>query len=152
VRKPPLALAGSEPRGIEAVAQRADAAVLVARWQYLRRGTTLPSLADFDPASVSASWPEAVLLGYDPDKRDIGRATRLCGADSKTVAYTIEYTPMVTEWLLELGRKALRCGVPQSETRSFEVSRGLVAYRAVALPLSAERGGADQVICHLGRA
>src|SRR5271166_4996853 len=41
VRKPPLALAGSEPRGIEAVAQRADAAALVARWQYLRRGTTL---------------------------------------------------------------------------------------------------------------
>jgi hypothetical protein len=93
-------------------------------------------------------WPEAVLLGYDPAKQDIARASRVGGAD----AFAIEYTPMVTEWLLDLGRRAVRAGAPLHETRNFSVARGLTAYRLVALPLGADRRAADHVLCRLGRA
>jgi hypothetical protein len=136
---PPMARSIAAPVG-------ADPAALIAWWQRLKGVGIYPSPADLDQAAIRATWPEAVLLDYDPAKQAIARASRLGGTD-----LAIEYTPMVTEWLLELGRRAARGGAPLHETRDFPVTRGRTAYDLVALPLSADRRAADRVLCRLGR-
>jgi hypothetical protein len=135
------------PAGFDTVPASGDPAALVAWWQRLRRGSPYPSPEDLDADAIAAAWPEAVLLGYDRETQDIGRVSRL----RKTDNLAIEYTPMVTEWLLALGRRAMRDGVPLHETRDFAGARGLTSYALTALPLSADRRGADHVLCRLGR-
>ena len=125
-----------------------DPAALIAWWNRLKRGAASPSPADLDATAIGAAWPDAVLLAYDKARQDIARASRLGNADS----LAIEYTPMMTEWLLALGRKAAREGAPLHETRNFADARGLTAYRLTALPLSADRGSPDHVLCQLARA
>lgn len=137
------------PRG--ATPSDADPAVLTAWWDGLKRGRDFPALEDIDTAAIAATWPDVVLLGYDSRQAEITRATRLGGAKAGADD-AIEYSPMVTEWLLALGRKAARRGAVMHETREFPVSRGMAAYRIVALPLRAGQQGVDHVLCHLGSA
>jgi hypothetical protein len=128
-----------------------DPAALAAWWRALKRGRDFPSPDDLDTEAIAATWPEAVLLGYDSRQAEITGATRL-KAGSASGDNAIEYSPMVTEWLLALGRKAARQGAVMCETKDFPVERGMAAYRIVSLPLRAGRHGVDQVLCHLGRA
>ncbi len=128
-----------------------DPAALAAWWGALKRGRDFPSPDDIDTEAIAAAWPEAVLLGYDQRQAEITRATRL-GTGKNDPRSGIEYSPMVTEWLLALGRKAARQGAVMCETKDFPVAQGIQAYRIVSLPLRAGRNGVDQVLCHLGRA
>ena len=132
----------------DALPTASDPAALIAWWNRLKRGAASPSPADLDAKAIGAAWPDAVLLAYDKARQDIARASRLGKADS----LAIEYTPMMTEWLLALGRKAARQGTVMCETKDFPVAQGTQAYRIVSLPLRAGRNGVDQVLCHLGRA
>jgi hypothetical protein len=128
-----------------------DPAAIAAWWGALKRGRDFPSPDDIDTEALAAAWPEAVLLGYDQRQAEITRATRL-GAGKSDAKSGIEYSPMVTEWLLALGRKAARMGTVLCETKDFPVAQGTQAYRIVSLPLRAGRSGVDQVLCHVGRA
>lgn len=143
---PPSATAqpGGAPRN-------GDPAALAAWWGALKRGRDFPSPDDIDTDAIAAAWPEAVLLGYDQRQAEITRATRL-GNGKGAAKSGIEYSPMVTEWLLALGRKAARQGTVMCETKDFPVAHGTQSYRIVSLPLRAGRSGVDQVLCHLGRA
>jgi hypothetical protein len=136
------------PRVPDAVPAEGDPAKLIAWWNGLKRGGAYPSPTDLDAKAISAVWPEAVLLAYDKARQDIARASRLGTVDN----LSIEYTPMVTEWLLALGRRAAREGAPLHETRDFTGARGLTSYQLTALPLSADRHSADHVLCRLARA
>jgi hypothetical protein len=149
---PPATRQAQDPSPQPAGAPRdGDPAALAAWWRALKRGRDFPSPDDLDTEAIAATWPEAVLLGYDSRQAEITGATRLKSSGAEGDG-AIEYSPMVTEWLLALGRKAARQGAVMCETRDFPVARGMAAYRIVSLPLRAGRHGVDQVLCHLGRA
>jgi hypothetical protein len=127
-----------------------DPAVIIAWWEGLKRGRSFPAPDDLDRAAIGARWSAAVLLSYSAEANGVVRATRI--GDRDDVQGGVEYSPMLTEWLLALGRRTMLRGAPVDETRDFPSSRGTAAYRIVALPLSAGGHGPDHVLCRLGRA
>ncbi len=128
-----------------------DPAVIIAWWEGLKRGRAFPAPDDLDRGAIGARWPAAVLLSYSAEANGIARATRIGDRDDVHNG-AVEYTPMLTEWLLGVGRMAMLRGTPIDETRDFPSARGMTAYHIVALPLSAGGRGPDHVLCRLGRA
>jgi hypothetical protein len=128
-----------------------DPAAIVAWWQALKHGRPFPAPEDLDRAALGAAWPAAVLLSYTGGQNGIARATRLSNHDDLRHG-PVEYTPMLTEWLLALGRTTLQRGEPVQETGDFPSMRGIAAYRLLALPFSAAGTAADHVLCRLCRA
>ena len=61
----------------------------------------------------------------------------------------IDYTPMVTEWVIGVGRTAVELGQPTEDTEVFPSMGGQVGYRVVALPLSDDQTAVDHVLCHV---
>lgn len=141
------------PQGMAAVATEpavpaGDAPrAVIAWWERLKRGRPLPSVADIDQAAIAAAWPEAVLLVYDAAQSSITRATRL-GPDAIVRGSLVDYSPMLTEWLLEAARRAAQLRAPLQEERSFPAGRGFTRYRIDALPLG--ESGVDHILCRLG--
>jgi hypothetical protein len=155
---PPASLAGvlvkrpqARVRAINPVPDAADPATIIAWWEILKRGRRLPAPADLDRAAIGAAWPAAVLLTYGAEPGGIASATRLGDRDDVRNG-AVEYSAMLTEWLLATGRRALGRGLPLDETRDFPTTRGLVAYRILALPLSTDGQRPDHVLCRLARA
>jgi len=64
----------------------------------------------------------------------------------------IEYSPLVTEWLLLLGREVARRGIPLNDVESFPALKGRVRYQATGLPLGDPEGRVELVLCHVARA
>ena len=62
----------------------------------------------------------------------------------------VEYTPMVTDWILTIGRQVADSGRPMQDSEIFPTPNGEVCYRLVALPLSDNDDGIDHVLCHVG--
>src|SRR5437899_2549435 len=148
--KRPLA-APSVAAALDRVPRDEDPAIIIAWWEGLKRGRSLPAPDDLDRAAIGARWPAAVLLSYSPELNGIARATRI-GDRDEVHKGAVEYSSMLTEWLLAVGRMAMLRGAPIVETRDFPSTRGAAAYRIVALPLSAGGHGPDHVLCRLGRA
>ena len=61
----------------------------------------------------------------------------------------VEYTPLLTEWLLTIGREVARLGKPLNDTESFPSYKGRVRYQLVGLPLGS--GEVEHVLCHVTR-
>lgn len=145
-----LAAADNRTSG-RALPRDGDPAVLAAWWAALKGAHDIASRDDIDTEAIGAAWPEAVVLGYDPQQEAITGATRLSGVKANEES-AIEYSPMMTEWLLALGRKAAKRRMVVHETRAFPVGRGLASYRIVALPFGSGRHGVDTILCHLASA
>jgi hypothetical protein len=128
-----------------------DPAAIIAWWERLKRGRPFPSPDDLDRAAIAATWPDAVLLAYDASSGTISRAIRLSNADI-VPNEIVEYSTMITEWLLALGRKAAQRGGALQETRTFPIGRGIADYRIDALPLASDHRGVDHVLCRLAPA
>jgi hypothetical protein len=128
-----------------------DPAVIIAWWERLKRGRAFPAPDDLDRAAIGARWSAAVLLSYSAEANGVARATRIGDRDDVHDG-AVDYSPMLTEWLLALGRKAMLRGAPVDETRDFPSTLGTASYRILALPLSAGGHGPDHVLCRLSRA
>jgi len=128
-----------------------DPVVIIAWWEGLKRGRAFPAPDDLDRGAIGARWPAAVLLSYSPEVNGIARATRI-GDRDEVHKGAVEYSSMLTEWLLAVGRLAMLRGAPIDETRDFPSTRGIAAYSILALPLSAGGHSPDHVLCRLGRA
>jgi hypothetical protein len=126
-----------------------DPATVIAWWSALKRGRAFPAPADLDRAVIGAAWPAAVLLSDDGAGGDIVRATRLGERDDLGA---VDYSAMLTEWLLAVGRTAIARGAPVEEVREFPSAGRRAAYRILALPLSAGGHAPDHVLCRLSRA
>lgn len=124
-----------------------DAAAVIAWWSALKRGRAYPAPGDLDRAAIGATWPAAVLLSGDG--AGIARAMRLGDRDELGA---MEYSAMLTEFLLAIGRTAMARGAPVEEARELPSAGGRAAYRILALPLSAGGGVPDHVLCRLSRA
>ncbi|WP_282610598.1 PAS domain-containing protein [Pelagibius sp. Alg239-R121] len=128
-------------------------------WDELRRGRQVPSLIEIDPKAVAQHWPNSLLISCD----DLNGAATLersfaevmRGAREKASSQgevVVEYTPMVTEWIMTVGREVARAGRPIQDIEVFPTSLGNVSYRVIALPLSGERLGTVHALCYISHA
>jgi hypothetical protein len=136
--KPPASAAAPEPP------PRAEE--IVVYWERVRRGRPLPLLADIDRSLVANAWPDSLIVLFDRDPSAMPRISRL-GAS----AGAIEYTPMVTDWILSRARHAARRAARHDEVQSFPVEGEVPRYRLFLLPLGAPAGASEAVLCHLCR-
>ncbi len=116
-------------------------------WERLRRGRPFPPLADVDRAMVGSSWPDSLIVAFEGGDMAMPRISRLGPTDG-----AIEYTPMVTDWILTRARHAARRATKLDEVQSFPIEGDTPRYRLLLLPLGASNGASDCVLCHLCRA
>jgi len=119
---------------------------IVVYWERVRRGRSLPPLDDIDRSLVANAWPDSLIVLFDHDPSVMPRISRL-GAS----AGAIEYTPMVTDWILSRARHAARRAARHDEVQSFPVEGDVPRYRLFLLPLGTPTGASDAVLCHLCR-
>ncbi len=128
-------------------------------WDELRRGRQVPSMIDVDPHVVAQHWPNSLLISCDDMNgaatlersfAEVMRGARERAANQGEVV--VEYTPMVTEWIMTVGREVARAGRPIQDIEVFPTSLGNVSYRVIALPLSGERLGTVHALCYISHA
>lgn len=130
---------------------------IVSYWTGLRSGRRFPSWSDLDPEQIKRFWPYSVLLscgagaGHLELEAMFSSAARADGAGGPGGSIkVVEYTPMVTDWILTIGRQVADNGRPMQDSEIFPTPNGEVCYRLVALPLSDNDDGIDHVLCHVG--
>jgi len=111
---------------------------IVVYWERLRRGRPLPPLVDLDRALVAKAWPDSLIVVFDQEA--LPRISRLGATNGD-----IEYTPMVTDWILTQARHAARRATKLDELQSFPMAGESVRYRLFLLPF----GQGESVLCHL---
>lgn len=128
-------------------------------WDELRRGRQVPSVIDIDPSEIAQHWPNALMINCNDinDHATVERsfAEVMRGGRERAAAQgdvLIEYTPMVTEWVMTVGREVARAGRPIQDIEVFPTSMGNVSYRVIALPLSGERLGDVHALCYITHA
>jgi hypothetical protein len=144
----PTREARSTDRDSPPVRERAGYWDLVDYWDRLRRGSRLPVLAMLDRELVAGSWPDSLIVSYTADNRAMPQVARLSKPTGE-----IEYTPMVTDWIICCAREVARHGEAMEDEQEFPLARGTAGYRLLLLPFaSAEASKSDHVLCHLTRA
>ena len=132
---------------------------ITAYWRQLKNGRHFPSWSDLDSKLIADCWPNSMLLSCGAETQRLTldslftQALRVenHGADGDR-AEGIDFTPMLTEWVLSLGREAGRFGKPMQDTDALPSDSGEVRYRVIALPLSDDQQRIDHVLCHVDRA
>jgi hypothetical protein len=125
-------------------------------WTRVKNGRRFPSRADFDAEQVAENWPNSMLLtcgngGGAGSHGNFSSVLRL-GANRRTrPGDDLNFTSMITEWILTTGGEAARAGAPVQDTEVFPTPDGTHAYKIVALPLSENQTRVDHVLCHLSR-
>ncbi len=128
-------------------------------WDELRRGRQVPSVIDIDPSEIAQHWPNSLMINCN-DISDHATVERSFAEVMRTAReqasaqgeVLIEYTPMVTEWIMTVGREVARAGRPIQDIEVFPTSLGNVSYRVIALPLSGERLGDVHALCYITHA
>lgn len=144
---PPANLPEPPPPATRPVELPARAEEIVVYWERLRRGRPFPPLTDVDRGLVGSSWPDSLIVAFEGGDMAMPRISRLGATDG-----AIEYTPMVTDWILTRARHAARRATKLDEVQSFPIEGDTPRYRLLLLPLAASNGASDCVLCHLCRA
>ena len=126
-------------------------------WHDLRHGRTLPSWSDLDARRIATCWPNSLLMRYlaegDRLQLESSFADRLRNNRPTDVEVeAIDYSPMVTEWVIGIARAAIELGQPAEDTEEFPSTEEPVRYHVVALPLSDDQSDIDHVLCHVSLA
>jgi hypothetical protein len=125
----------------------ARAEEIVVYWERLRRGRPFPALSEVDRSLVGNAWPDSLIVAFEGGDMAMPRISRLGATDGD-----IEYTPMVTDWILTRARHAARRAIKLDEVQSFPMENDTPHYRLLLMPLGAGNGASDCVLCHLCRA
>jgi hypothetical protein len=141
-----LPLAAAEPApATPAAPEEARAPDILDYWDTLRGARDYPVVDEVDRARVAGSWPNTVLLSF---KTEIPQITRIGENDGE-----IEYTAMVTSWLMTRGRHAVKRGEPMEEEQKFPLSNGSARYRLLVLPMLGKGSQTcDHALCQITRA
>jgi len=147
-----LPMAAAEPVGQaapaaapEPAAEEASAPDILDYWDSLRGTRDYPDVDEIDRSHVASSWPNTVLLSF---KTEIPQITRIGENNGE-----IEYTAMVTSWLMTRGRQAAKRGEPMEEEQKFPLSNGSARYRLLVLPmLGPDSETCDHALCQITRA
>ncbi|HWE72101.1 MAG TPA: hypothetical protein VG328_03005 [Stellaceae bacterium] len=117
---------------------------LIYYWDELRAGRELPLFSHLDRTRIAISWPDTVMVNYSADHAampQITRLSRLTGA--------IEFTSLVTEWVLSGSRQVARLGKAMETRRTFAGTLGPHNYHMLLLPFADASGVSGHVLCHL---
>ncbi|MGE0117327.1 MAG: hypothetical protein AB7S71_03950 [Dongiaceae bacterium] len=122
-------------------------------WTRVKNGRRFPSRADFDVEQVAENWPNSMLLTCSGNGGQMNFSSILrLGANRRSrPGEDLNFTSMITEWILAIGGEAVRAGTPVQDTEVFPSPEGTFAYKIVALPLSDQQTRVDHVLCHLSR-
>jgi hypothetical protein len=125
-------------------------------WTRVKNGRRFPSRADFDAEQVAEHWPNSMLLtcgnGIGAGSHGNFSSVLRLGANRRSrPGDDLNFTSMITEWILATGGEAARAGTPVQDTEVFPTPDGTHAYKIVALPLSENQTRVDHVLCHLSR-
>ncbi len=129
-------------------------------WSRLRGSRPYPAASDLDSDRIAGDWPNSILFrcrsGSDALEPDTTYRPRHSGESMapglEPESGLIDLSPMMLQWLLSLAGDAVRHRRPVEDTESFPSVRHSIGYRAVALPLSANRSAIDHVLCHVRHA
>ncbi len=133
---------------------------ITAYWSRLRGRRPYPAVSDLDSDRIASDWPNSILFrcrsgsdALEPDKTYRPRHSGESMAPGlESELGLIDLSPMMLQWLLSLAGDAVRHRRPVEDTESFPSARHSIGYRAVALPLSANRSAIDHVLCHVRHA
>ncbi len=125
-------------------------------WLRAKNGRRFPSRADLDAEQLAENWPNSMLLTCATGSSlggDSGRFSQVArlGDVRRAPGEEINFSTMITEWMLAIGGEAARVGQPVQDTEVFPSPDGTHAYRIVALPLGDQQSQVDHVLCHLTR-
>jgi hypothetical protein len=125
-------------------------------WAQRKNGRRFPSYGDFDAKQIAELWPNTMLLScgiIGSGNVNFTQIMRLTGTPATAEgADEVNFTPMLTEWMLAIGREAASAGKPVQDIETFQNPAGSSSYRIVALPLGNEESQVDHVLCNLARA
>jgi len=125
-------------------------------WAQRKNGRRFPSYGDFDAKQIAELWPNTMLLScgiIGAGNVNFTQVMRLTGTPATAEsADEVNFTPMLTEWMLAIGREAASAGKPVQDIETFQNPGGASSYRIVALPLGNEETHVDHVLCNLARA
>ena len=117
---------------------------LIYYWDELRAGRALPFFTHLDRTRIAISWPDTVMVNYSADPTampQIARLSRLTGV--------VEFTSMVTEWILSCSRQVARLGKAMETRRAFASTSSPRSYHLLLLPFANAGGASEHVLCHL---
>lgn len=120
---------------------------LIYYWDELRAGRELPFFSSLDRTRIAISWPDTVMVDYGADQAampQIARLSRLTGV--------VEFSSMVTDWILSCSRQVARIGKAMETKRAFNGARSPRNYHMLLLPFANSGGASDYVLCHLSNA
>jgi hypothetical protein len=120
---------------------------IVVYWNRLRAGRAVPPLDALDRGFVAQAWSDNLLVAFEGNESAMPRITRLGETNGD-----IEYTPMVTDWIMSRARQSARRGASFDEAQDFPMDGESPRYRLFLLPFGMRDGaGSDCVLCHLCR-
>ncbi len=148
------------PGAVKSTRQTRQPENITAYWSRLRGSRPYPAVSDLDSDRITSDWPNSILFrcrsgsdALEPDKTYRPRHSGESMAPGQESALgLIDLSPMMLQWLLSLAGDAVRHRRPVEDTESFPSVRQSIGYRAVALPLSANRSVIDHVLCHVRHA
>jgi hypothetical protein len=123
-------------------------------WTRVKNGRRFPSRADFDVEQMAENFPNSMLLTCGANggsQVNFSSILRLGANRRSQPGDSLNFTSMITEWILAIGGEAVRAGTPVQDTEVFPSPDGTFAYKIVALPLSDQQTRVEHVLCHLSR-
>jgi len=128
-------------------------------WMGIRKGRRYPSWESLEPDIIGKYWPNCILVHCNTDigrlqvKYEFTNAVRKATQDDalqeKEFIKRIEFTPMIVDWILSLGREVANSGKPSHDTEYFPTLTGECPLRLIALPLSDNARKVDHVLCYI---
>lgn len=145
-----------QPARAMAQAEQRLPRTLAEYWSQLRRGRRWPQRSDVDPKQIGAQWPDTRLMrcatGDQQWQFESLYSQVVRGGGQNVASGAVDFTPMVMEWILTMGREAESSGSPVEELDVFPTPMGKdVRYKAVAVPLSDDDETVNYVMCHVER-
>jgi len=142
----PVVAPAPPPRETPAALPHGDEGIVV-YWNRLRGSRAVPPLDALDRGFVAQAWSDNLLVAFEGSESAMPRITRLGETNGD-----IEYTPMVTDWIMTRARQSARRGAPFDEAQDFPMDGEHPRYRLFLLPFGMRDGaGSDCVLCHLCR-
>jgi|GEM_PF-5836955 len=130
---------------------------ILSYWMDIRGpGRRYPSWESLEPEVIGKHWPNCVLVHCN---REVGRLQvkykfthairKAAFGDSPEdgILGQIEFTPMIIDWVLSLGRDVANTRKPAHGTEYFPSTKGEFPLHVIALPLSETGRDIDHVLC-----
>lgn len=132
---------------------------ILSYWMDIRGGQRrYPSWKKLEPEAIGKHWPNCILVHCN---RELGRlqvkydfthavrkATQLDTPDEELLS-RIEFTPMIIDWVLGMGRDVAATRKPAHSTEYFPSITSEYPLRVIALPLSENGQDIDHVLCYI---